>query len=261
MVRQPKLEKHLKICSKIPRITYKFQNEHLPTFEENFKLLGDLPFTVYFDLETTCGKKLCQDFTDPLKYMYPVSYCFIIAFNPAFYLNKITVLRSFTNTIEELAGVSYFTDDMLRHRDPITTLQLLGYLQNVASKKSEYSLIEMFCCELKFAVDICKKWVYEKCMRKNLSLELTTKTEFKKENLLCYDNPCVICGFELGTAKVYGANSIKLSYYDFTVKKEHKFLRNIFSEDELKSSPCISNLNTRYEFFEKFYVDFSQACY
>ena len=53
--------------------------------------------------------------------MYPISYCFIIAFNPAFYLNKITVLRSFIDTIKELADVSYFTDDMLRHRDPITT--------------------------------------------------------------------------------------------------------------------------------------------
>ena len=89
-------------------------------------------------------------------------------------------------------------------------------------------------------------------MRKNLSLKLTTKTKFKKENPLCYDNLCVICGFELGTTKVYGTDSNKLSYYDFTVKKEHTFLRNIFSENDLKSSPCISDLNTYYEFFEKF---------
>ena len=87
-------------CSKIPGITYKFQNEHLPSLEENFKLLGDLPFTVYFDLETTCGKKLCEDFTDPLRKMYPVSYCFIIAFNPSLYLNEITVLRSFSDKLK-----------------------------------------------------------------------------------------------------------------------------------------------------------------
>ena len=60
----------------------------------------------------------------------------------------------------------------------------------------------MFCCELKFVVDICKKWTYEKFMRKNLSLSMTTKTKFKNENKLCYDNPCVICGLELGTGKV-----------------------------------------------------------
>ena len=86
---QARLGKHLKVCSKKPGITYKFNNEHLTTFEENFKLLGDLPFTVYFDLETTCGKKLYEDFSNPTKNMCPVSYCFVIAFNPSLYLNKI----------------------------------------------------------------------------------------------------------------------------------------------------------------------------
>ena len=79
VVGKPKLEKHLKVCSKIPGIVYKFQNEYLSTFEENFRLLGDLPFTIYFDLETTCGKKLYEDFTDPTNSMYPVSNCFIVA--------------------------------------------------------------------------------------------------------------------------------------------------------------------------------------
>ena len=105
------------------------------TFKENFRLLGDQPFTIYYDLETTCGKKLYEAFTDLSKNMYPVSYCFIVALNPSLYLNKSTVLRSFTDSIEELTGVSYLTDDMLRHRDPITTSQLLGCVQNVASNK------------------------------------------------------------------------------------------------------------------------------
>ena len=110
----------------------------------------------------------------------------------------------------------------------------------------------MFRCELKFVVDICKKWAYEKFMRKSLSLDLTAKTKFKNENKLCNDNPCVICGFDLGPAKVYGAKPDKSSYYDFTVKKEHHFLRNIFTESELKSCPSIQNLKSYYELFEKF---------
>ena len=72
--------------------------------------------------------------------MYTVLYCFIIAFNPSCYLSRITVLRSFTNTLEELADISYLTDDMLRHRDPITTLQLLECVQNVASKKKQQNI-------------------------------------------------------------------------------------------------------------------------
>ena len=239
---ETRLKKHLQICSKRPGITYKFNKEHLTTFEENFKLLGHLPFTVYFDLETNCVRKLYEDFTDPTKNMYPISYCFVIAFNSVFYLNKITVLRSLTHTIENLADVSYLTNDMLRHRDPLATSQLLGCVQNVASKKSEYSFIEMFCCKLKFTVDIYKKWVYEKFTRIRLSLDLMSKQKFKKENPLCYDNPCIIWGFQLGTAKICGPNSNKMTYYDFMVKKEHYFLRNIFTKRELQTSYRICNL-------------------
>ena len=63
-----------------------------------------------------------------------------------------------------------------------------------------------------------------------------SKQKFKKENPLCYDNPCVIWGFELGTAKIYGPNSNKMIYYAFIVKKDHHFLRNIFTKEELQTS-------------------------
>ena len=49
-------EKHLRVCAKKPGVVYSFNNRHLTTFEDNFKLMGDQPFSAYFDLETTCGK-------------------------------------------------------------------------------------------------------------------------------------------------------------------------------------------------------------
>ena len=155
IVNKPRFEKHLKVCSRKPGITYKFQNQHFSTSEENFRLLGDLPFTIYFDLETTCGKNLYEDPINPSKNMYPVSYCFIIAFNPSLFLNKIRVLRSFADSIEELADVFYLLDEMLEHRNLTTTRQLLACVQNVVNKKNNFSLIEMFCSELKFVIDIC----------------------------------------------------------------------------------------------------------
>ena len=85
-----------------------------------------------------------------------------------------------------------------------------------------------------------------------LSLDLMTKQKFKKENPLSFDNPYVICGFHLGTTKIYGPNSNKMSYYDFIAKKEHHFLRNTFTEEALQTSKNISSLNTFYEFFDRF---------
>ena len=51
------LEKRLETCSFMPGIVYKFENQHITTFEGNFRFLSEQPFAVYFDLETTCGKK------------------------------------------------------------------------------------------------------------------------------------------------------------------------------------------------------------
>ena len=45
------------------------------------------------------------------------------------------MLRSFADTIEELADVSHLSDEMLEHRDLTTTRQLLACIQNVVNKK------------------------------------------------------------------------------------------------------------------------------
>ena len=49
------MEKHLSICSAKEGITYAFGNGQIINYQNNFKYLGDLPFTVYFDFETTIG--------------------------------------------------------------------------------------------------------------------------------------------------------------------------------------------------------------
>ena len=72
-------------------VVYSFNNRHLTTFEDNFKLIGDQPFSVYFDLEITCGKdKFVFDLDeDHLTDMYVVSYCFIVTFHKSYSLDKV----------------------------------------------------------------------------------------------------------------------------------------------------------------------------
>ena len=43
-----------------------------------------------------------------------------------------------------------------------------------------------------------------------------------------------------------------MSYSDFVIAKEHKFLRNIFSEDELSSSNTLKNIRSFHENFSRF---------
>ena len=100
-------EKHLRICAKKPGVVYSFNNRHLTTFEDNFKLMGDQPFSVYFDLETTCGKDnyVLDSDEDHLRDMYVISYCFIVTFYKSYPLDKITVVRSFNDSFVDLANL------------------------------------------------------------------------------------------------------------------------------------------------------------
>ena len=52
---------HVATCPRSVGIVYKLGNKSLISFKDNYCLLGDLLFVVYFDFETTLGKDLFQD--------------------------------------------------------------------------------------------------------------------------------------------------------------------------------------------------------
>ena len=88
----------------------------------------------------------------------------------------------------------------------------------------------MFCCELKFLIDICKKWVYENFTQIRLSLDLVMKKNLKTP--LCYYNLCVTCGFELGVKKYMEQIQIKWHTMILLLKKNTMFYR-IFLQKSL----------------------------
>ena len=78
-VAKNRLENHLKICSEMPGAIYKFKNQNLLSFEDNFQYLGDHPFVAYFDFETTTGSGSGNYLDD--EEMYPLCYCLIFCFS------------------------------------------------------------------------------------------------------------------------------------------------------------------------------------
>ena len=90
-------KKHLQVCTTKEGITYSFDNGQIITFQDNFRYLGYVPFTVYFDFETTTGDSV---FFDPK--MFLVSYCQIYSFHPALGLDKIAIFGSFQQSAEEM---------------------------------------------------------------------------------------------------------------------------------------------------------------
>lgn len=96
----------MKVCASKEGITYSFNNGQITSFQSNFKYLGDVPFTVYFDFETTTGDTV---FFDPK--MFVVSYCQIYSFHPSLNLEKIAVFRSFQQSAEEIYNLSHFKQE------------------------------------------------------------------------------------------------------------------------------------------------------
>ena len=80
------MKKHMSVSAGKEGITCVFDNGQIVNFQDNFKFLGNVPFTVYFDFETTTS-----NFAFSYPKMYVISYCQIYSFHPSLNLDKIVI--------------------------------------------------------------------------------------------------------------------------------------------------------------------------
>ena len=113
------MTKHLEIWSVREGITYSFDNSQIITFQDNFKSLSEVPFTVYFEFERTTGDSV---FFNPK--MYVVSHSQIYLFHPSLKLNKIDIFQSFQQITEEIYDFSHFKQEHVPFFNKITFYQL-----------------------------------------------------------------------------------------------------------------------------------------
>ena len=246
--RKIKLETHMKNCLGKPGFVYNFQTRNLLTFEENLKFKRDVPLTTYIDFETTAPTDCCLD--PESNKMNVISYVIILAFHPKLQLPRIIIERSFGHSLEKLCQIDYLTSEQLNYKDLITLKQLRDCALAVHKKTNKLAISEMFCTEIKFATNCLLKWYQNKY--KNFELSMARKNEFEREHPIDWQNgECVVCRFPLDATPTTTQNE-KMSYGNFIIKKEHMFLRNIFSKQELSKSIA---LNT-FESFHKHFIEF-----
>ena len=104
---------------------------------------------------------------------------------------------------------------------------------------------------MKFVVNCVLYW-FKKLKKKKNSRSWAKqhrKTYYERNNPVDWNKgKCSICNFWLGVnAKGVDAKPSEMSCLDFVIRKEHKFLRNVLSEAELKKSESIS------DFFRMFF--------
>ena len=80
------------------------------------------------------------------------------------------------------------------------------------------------------------------------------KNKYEKKNPINWqEDKCVICKMLLKIeATNHNTPNLKMPYSDFFIRFEHKFLRNIYSDEELQQSPQIRTLEKYYETYQKF---------
>ena len=179
------------VCAGKEGIIYAFDNGQIVNFQDNFKFLGDVPFTVYFDFETTTRN---SSFSDPK--MYVISYCQICFFHPRLNLDKIVIFRSFQQTAEEIYDMSHFKREHVPYFNKTTFSQLKDAVDAVMAREKSTSLAELFSVELKFTVDTLNDWFSSILKPKFLKVDIIKKQAYRKENPIDKQKAiCSICSF------------------------------------------------------------------
>ena len=87
--------------------------------------MGDLPFRVNFDFETT-GDSILHD-----PKMFVTNYCQIYSFHPDLKLDKIVISRSFQQNVEEIYSLDHFSQEHVKVFDPVTFDQMKDAATNI----------------------------------------------------------------------------------------------------------------------------------
>ena len=171
------MKKHTDVCSTKEGISYCFQNGEIISFQDNFKYLGNVPFTVYFDFETTTGDAVTFNTK-----LYVISYCQIYSFHPSLNVDRIVIFRSFQQKADKIYDLSHFKHDHAPFFDKTTFSQLKDAATAVLGREKSTSLAELFSIELKFTIDPLNKWFSSTIKPKSLELHNNKKHFFIKEN-------------------------------------------------------------------------------
>ena len=211
-----------------------------------------MPFALYFDFETTAPT---DNYFDPEQTkMFVVSYELIVCFHPKLKIPQIIVERSYAHSINELTSIDYLTIDQINFADQKLVSQLRDVGLEVNARQCKNALAQMFTTETAFAKNRLIEWFNKKFKFQNLETDILIKNQYERNNPIDWKNDkCVVCKMPL---KIDPTNhetpNNAMTDGDFFIRFEHKFLRNIYSYNELAQSEHICSIENYYTLYKKF---------
>ena len=215
------MQQHISCCAGQAGFDYSFDNGKIINFQDNFNKIGDLPFSVYYDFETTTGSGVFFDAK-----MYVVSYCMVVAFHPDLNLPHLFIYHVYDQTKEKLESMFHFSviqKDFFHFPENFnlkTLKQLQDSILTICNRTRETALTEMFNIELKFTIDCLRKW-FEK--NKVLELDEKTKDDYRQKNK---PDICCICDFPMDCKAPNG-------WLEQICKAKYLFLENLYETKDM----------------------------
>ena len=257
-----KVENHLKVCSGKPGVVSNFCSRTITSFEDNYKLKGDVPFAIYFDFETTAPTD--SDYLNPEeKKMFVMSYVIVVAFHPHFNFERVIVQRSMCHPKKEMLSVNYLSREQFQFKPPELAKQLYDQALFVLEKSSKNALATMFGIELAFVKKTLLSWFNKKVAAPFKRLDEKRISEYEKRENFSWDQErkCVICKMSLRPSfSSPNTPNDKMYYGDYIIRYEYKFLKNIFSQEQLETSSQLKSIEAYYKAFEE-YIHFAIQIY
>ena len=145
------MKKHLSCCSGKAGFTFSFDNGKIIYYQDHYKNLGDIPFSIYYDFETTTDSVVFFDAK-----MFVVSYSMVVAFHPDLNIRRLVIFRSYDQGPNALISLTHFQAlgydffDKPDNYNKVTLKQLEDAAFSVQNREKNTALAEMFSIELKF---------------------------------------------------------------------------------------------------------------
>ena len=189
------------------------------------------------------------------KKTFVVSHVMIVAFHPKLDLDRIIIQRSFAHSIEQLTALDYFTREQLFFVDSSLIKMLKDMAFEVVKRKCKNSVGKMFSIESALVKKTLSKWFNQKVKQKFTRINPIAKLRYESHNQIDWKKKCFICTFLLKTEPTnFKTPDDEMSFGDFVIRYEHKFLMNIYTEKQINNSEHIKDLQSYYEIFDQ-YID------
>ena len=215
-----KMATHVKVCAGQASYSLIF-DQSVVNYQENFNKTSDVPFSVYYDFETTTGSAICTDAK-----INVVSYCMIVAFHTELKMPLLIVYLASDQSLPELHSLDYLDlvkNNFLSHRyhNKKTKQQFEDCALSTFNKSKDTVLSELFSVELKFVCDALQKWFSPEI--KQVDANNVKKFHFFMDNL---PQQCQICDFPINPF-------VEDGWFQHVCLAEFLFLENIYSKHDL----------------------------